>query len=100
PRPGVFDPERVYGRFPPGFPAGPESELARGERKRGLSVPSLPCPSLAVYGDDFREERGRALARVYGSQELDFPGLDHWALVRDARVREAVAWFLCTRACT
>jgi pimeloyl-ACP methyl ester carboxylesterase len=91
---GTFDPEAVYGPFPAGVPARPESSLARGERKRGVSVPSLPCPSLVIYGDEFRVERGTAIARLYGSEERDFPGLDHWDLVRDRRVREAIAGFL------
>lgn len=80
PYPGVFDPEEVYGRFPAAIPARPESLYARAERKRGISVPSLPCPSLVVYGDDYRDERGRRVAALYGSQELDFPGLNHWGL--------------------
>jgi len=87
---GAFDPEAVYGPFPPGMRARPESSRARAERKRGISVPSLPCASLVVYGDDFREERGKAVARLYGSDELDFPGLDHWGLVRDLRVRTMI----------
>jgi pimeloyl-ACP methyl ester carboxylesterase len=91
---GTFDPEAVYGPFPPNVPARLESSLARGERKRGISVPSLPCPSLVIYGDEFRVERGTAIARLYGSEECDLPGLDHWDLVRDPRVREAIADFL------
>ena len=87
-RAGTFDPEETYGAFPPGMRARPESLLARAERKRGVSVPELPCPALVVYGDDFPEERGRALAARYGAKELAFPGLDHWDLVLDARVRD------------
>lgn len=51
--PGSFDPEKVYGPFPAGVRSRPESALARGERKRGISVPSLPCPSLVISGDEF-----------------------------------------------
>jgi pimeloyl-ACP methyl ester carboxylesterase len=91
---GTFDPEEVYGAFPASIPARPESSLARAERKRGISVPNLPCPSLVVYGDEFRDERGTAIARLYGSEERDFPGLDHWDLVRHRSVREAIADFL------
>jgi pimeloyl-ACP methyl ester carboxylesterase len=91
---GVFDPEMVYGSFPPGMRARPESARARAERKRGISVPKLPCPSLVVYGEDFREERGKAVARLYGSDERDFPRLDHWALVRDPRVRATIGDWL------
>jgi dienelactone hydrolase len=94
---GTFDPEVVYGRFPEGMPARPESSRARAERKRGISVPSLPCPSLVVYGDDFREERGTALVSLYGSDGLDFPGAHHWDLVRDPKIRTAVAVWLGVR---
>jgi pimeloyl-ACP methyl ester carboxylesterase len=88
---GVFDPEAVYGTFPDGIRARPESSRARAQRKRGISVPSLPCPSLVVYGDSFPTERGILLARLYGSETLAFPGLDHWDLVLDPRVRTAIA---------
>lgn len=87
---GAFDPEVVYGEFPAGIRARPESVRARAERKRGISIPTLPCPSLVIFGDEFREERGKAIARLYGSDESDFPGLDHWALVREPRVRMTV----------
>ena len=85
--PGTFDPEETYGAFPPGMRARPESSFARAERKRGISVPTLPCPALVVYGDEFADERGRRLAAHYGAEELAFPGLDHWELVLDPRVR-------------
>jgi pimeloyl-ACP methyl ester carboxylesterase len=88
---GTFDPEEVYGPFPPGVQARPESLRARAERKRGVSIPSLSCRSLVVFGRDFPDERGRQLAAVYGSAELSFPDLDHWGLVLDPRVPEAVA---------
>lgn len=87
-RAGTFDPEETYGAFPPGMRARPESLLARAERKRGISVPALPCPALVVYGDEFAEERGRALAAHYCGEELPLPGLDHWGLVLDEKVRD------------
>jgi pimeloyl-ACP methyl ester carboxylesterase len=89
-RPGTFDPEATYGAFPPGMRARPESLLARSERKRGVAVPQLACPALVVYGDEFPEDRGRTLAARYGAEELAFPGLDHWDLVRDERVRKTL----------
>jgi pimeloyl-ACP methyl ester carboxylesterase len=94
PRPGVFDPEQAYGRFPAGMQARPESSLARGERKRGISAPALPCPSLVVAGDEFPEERGSAVAALYGSELITLPGLAHWDLVRSPAARRAVARFL------
>ena len=91
---GTFDPEVVYGPFPEGMRARPESQLARGERKRGISIPGLRCRSLVVAGEEFREERGEAVARHLGSTLIDFPGLGHWDLVRSPDVRRAVASFL------
>ena len=87
-RAGTFDPEATYGAFPPRMRARPESFLARAERKRGVSVPELPCPALVVYGDEFAEERGRALAAYYGAEELALSGLDHWDMVLDEKVRD------------
>jgi pimeloyl-ACP methyl ester carboxylesterase len=92
--PGTFDPEAAYGPFPPGVPSRPESLLARAERRRGIAVPRLPCPALVVYGDEFPGDRGRAVARAYGADELHLPGLDHWGLVLDPRVPAAVAAWL------
>jgi pimeloyl-ACP methyl ester carboxylesterase len=91
---GVFDPEVVYGRFPVGVEARPESLRARGERKRGISVPRLECPSLVVYGDAFPDERGRRVAELYGSETRAFPGFDHWDLVLRPEVPTAVAKWL------
>jgi pimeloyl-ACP methyl ester carboxylesterase len=95
--PGTFDPEELYGAFPAHVRARPESTLARRERKRGLSVPRLRCPSLVVFGDEFRDERGVAVACRYGLSQRYFAGLDHWGLVRDRRVRDAVAAYLDVR---
>ena len=91
---GSFDPEDVYGPFPDGMAARRESSRARAERKRGIPVPALPCPSLVVYSDDFRDERGIQIARLYGSDQRDFPGFDHWDLVLRPEVRVAVADWL------
>jgi hypothetical protein len=91
---GTFDPEEVYGAFPPGMPARPESLRARSERKRGVSVPELPCRSLVVHGDEFPEDRGRDLAALYGSDVRPFPGFDHWDLVLRPDVPAAVAAWL------
>ena len=70
---GSFDPEVVYGPFPDGMRARPESTRARGERKRGISVPTLPYPSLVVSSDDFPDERGTLIAQLYGSAPSTFP---------------------------
>jgi diadenosine tetraphosphate (Ap4A) HIT family hydrolase/pimeloyl-ACP methyl ester carboxylesterase len=91
---GTFDPEPVYGPFPAGMRARPESARARAERMRGITIPTVPCRSLVVYGDEFPTERGTELARLYGSDELAFPELDHWGLVLDRRVRWRIAEWL------
>jgi pimeloyl-ACP methyl ester carboxylesterase len=88
---GTFDPEETYGPFPPGMRARPESSFARAERKRGISVPELPCPALVISGREFPEERGSALAARYSAEELRFPSISHWELVLDPEVAEAVA---------
>jgi pimeloyl-ACP methyl ester carboxylesterase len=91
---GTFEPERAYGPFPVGYPARPESLLARAERKRGIAVPSVSCPTLVVYGRDFADVRGRRVVSLYGAEERCFPDLDHWGLVLDSRVPEAIAEYL------
>ena len=91
PAPGVFDPEREYGAFPDGVRARPESSLARAERKRGISVPEIACPTLVVYGEEFPDERGRRLVERYGARELALSGKSHWDLVRDPDAIRAVA---------
>jgi len=99
PRSGTYAGESAYGTFPAGVRSRPESSLARAERKRGLSVAQLDCPTLVVYGHEFADERGRAVARYYGAEELSLPALDHWELVLDERSREAVAgWLISGRA--
>ena len=95
---GTFDPEAVYGRFPAGISARPESALARAERKRGISVPSLPCRILVIYGYEFADERGRRIAKQYRSEEHEFASLNHWGLIRDHRVRERIRAFLCSES--
>jgi pimeloyl-ACP methyl ester carboxylesterase len=87
---GTFDGAATYGGFPDGVRSRPESLLARAERKRGISVARLPGPTLVVSGREFPRERGRLLAEAYGCDELAFPELDHWGLVLDARVSDAV----------
>jgi hypothetical protein len=74
--------------------ARPESLRARAERKRGISIPALACPSLVVHGDDFPGDRGHDLAAHLGSDLRAFPGFDHWDLVLRPEVPAAVAAWL------
>ena len=91
---GLLDPVATYGAFPPGQPARPDSLLARAERKRGIAVPSLPCPTLVVYGDDLPAERGAAVAAHYRVDALHVSGATHWDLVLDPGIRLRVAEWL------
>lgn len=91
---GVFDPEEVYGPFPKGIAARTESSRARGERKRGISVPEVACPLLVISGVEFGEERGEAIAGHYGAEHATFPSLSHWQLVFSPDVRQEIAAFL------
>ena len=91
---GTFNPEEVYGPFPRGIRSRRESSLARAERKRGIRVPELPCPSLVICGVEFPTDRGAPVAALYGSTLVEIPGVDHWALLRNVRTREAIARFI------
>jgi|SRR5712691_6260667 len=97
PTPGSFDPEHVYGPFPPGVRVRPESSLARDERRRGISVPSVPCPVLVVSSAEFAEGRGHAVARLYRGDELSFPDVRHFGMDLDPRVPRAIARYVAGR---
>jgi pimeloyl-ACP methyl ester carboxylesterase len=94
PAEGTFDPEEQYGPFPDGIRARPESLLARTERKRGISVPALPGRALVVYGEEYADERGRAVAQRYQAEELQTPVRTHWHLILDPQVRTSIANWL------
>lgn len=81
----------VYGAEPSGD-GRKESLLARCERKRGISVPHLPCPTLVLAGRDF-PDRGRPVAERYGAALREYPALGHRDLVTDPAVADdVVAW--------
>lgn len=88
---GTYDPADAYGAFPAGVRSRAESGLARSERKRGVSVSVLECPTLVVYGDERADDRGRSVAARYGAEELYLPGSSHWDLVLGEPARYAVA---------
>lgn len=87
---GTFDPEAVYGPFPEGVAARPESQRARADRKRGIAIPALPRRSLVVFGDEFEQDRGRVVVERYRIDSAYFPGLSHWDLVLSREVQERV----------
>jgi len=94
PQEGLYDPEEAYGPFPDHMRARPESSYARAERERGIPVASVPVRTLVVSGDEFAKERGAAIARRFGAEELHVAGLDHWGLVLDPGVQDAIAGWL------
>lgn len=91
---GTFDPEEIYGPFPAGIPARPESTLARGERKRGISVPKIDYPTLVISGEEFRDVRGTPIADFYDAEHRHFSGVSHWELVLRPDVQELIASFV------
>lgn len=94
PQEGSFDPEEVYGAFPSGVLARPESQFARDERKRGISVPSIVGRCLVVFGNEFPDERGRRVVDLYGAESHEEKDLDHWGLVLHPQVPKAVREWL------
>ncbi len=94
PRGGVFDSEEVYGPFPPGVRSRPESQYARDERKRGISIAVLSNRTLVICGREHPDERGRQLSAFYGVGLREFPTLSHWELVHAMSVRDETQRFL------
>jgi pimeloyl-ACP methyl ester carboxylesterase len=66
---------------------GPESRLTRDERKRGIVIDSVPCPTLVVVGTgpDGQARRGFG-AQWLDSDALVVDGVSHWGLVLNRRV--------------
>ncbi len=88
---GSYDSATVYGPSVPGLRHRPESLLARAERKRGINVPAIGCPTLVVVGRDDFDPRRRRTAEHYGAELMVFDDLGHYELVIDPRVRAAIA---------
>ena len=86
----------VYGSVAAAEQSRRESLRARSERKRGISVPALPCPTLVLAGRDYRDERSRPIAEHYGATLLEYPRLGHADLVTDPAVAEDVAAWVRT----
>ncbi len=103
-RPGVFGPE-FYGITsddPDEQPAmpdldreeraialsslGPESQLARDDRKAGIVVESMPCPLLIVTGAEDRLWPRRKYDGLWlPAEHIDIDGASHWGLVLSGR---------------
>ncbi len=93
---GTYESESTYGPSVPGMRHRPESLLARGERKRGISIPGFDCPVLVIAGPDYGDTRGAPVANYYRAKLLEFPTLSHFQLVVHPWVREAVAEWVNT----
>lgn len=66
---------------------GPESRLARDERKAGIVIDQLRCPLLIVTGSadtQWPAERYRDLP--FGAELMSVEGASHWGLVLNRRV--------------
>jgi pimeloyl-ACP methyl ester carboxylesterase len=91
---GTFEPGELYGRWPDDPPTRRESSLALGERKRGISVPSVHCPLLVVASRTYGHQRGSPVAEFCGGELAYFPHLHHVSLVRDVVVRTTISDWL------
>lgn len=90
--PGTYGAD-VYGTVAAANQSRRESLLARCERKRGIAVPALHCPTLVLSGRDYGDERSRPVARHYGATLLEYPDLGHADLATDPTVADdVVAW--------
>ena len=92
PESGTYGAE-VYGGLG-GLSERPDSAVARAQRERGISIPELPFKTLVISGDDFPEVRGSLLAARSHADEMYYAGYDHVRLVRERKVRRAIAGWL------
>ena len=75
---------------------GPESRLARDERRRGIVIESLQCPFLLVSGSGGSNKP----SEPYGKMGLDadqysVDGVSHWGLVLNKRSLMTTVSFVC-----
>jgi len=102
--PGVFGPEfySITSRDPDDQPAmpdldraereialaslGPESQLARDDRRAGIVIESMPCPLLIVTGTEDRLWPRRKYDALWlPAEHLEIDGASHWGLVLSRR---------------
>ena len=81
---------------------GRESRLARDERKAGVVVESLRCPTLIVTGSDWVEESRDGWRAWPGAEHHRLEGISHWGLVLNRRVLPTLVprvhgWLASTR---
>ncbi len=104
-RPGTFGAEEygIVSRYPAEQPAmpdldreerlvalaslGPESRLARDERRRGVVIERIGCPLLIVTGTVDRQWPSERYEGLWlPADRLVAPGASHWGLVLNRRV--------------
>lgn len=65
---------------------GPESQLARDDRKAGIVIESMPCPLLIVTGSDDRIWPPSKYDGLWlPAERIDVEGASHWGLVLSRR---------------
>ena len=68
---------------------GPESRLARDQRRQGIVIETLPCPLLIVTGTADRQwPRSRYDGLWLQADYLSLEGASHWGLVLNRRALE------------
>jgi pimeloyl-ACP methyl ester carboxylesterase len=68
---------------------GPESQLARDDRKAGIMIESIPCPLLIVTGmGDVTYPRSKYDGLWLPAEHIDVEGASHWGLVLSRRALE------------
>jgi pimeloyl-ACP methyl ester carboxylesterase len=87
---GTYEAADAYGPVADATRHRPESVLARGQRLRGISIPTIDCPMLVVAGRSYLATRGEPVAARYAADLRVFPRLGHGELVERPEVAAAV----------
>jgi pimeloyl-ACP methyl ester carboxylesterase len=70
---------------------GPESLLARDDRKAGIVIESIPCPLLIVTGTaDATYPRAKYDGLWLSAEHIDIEGASHWGLVLGKKAVETL----------
>lgn len=83
---GTIDPEAIYGPRADAIAARPDSLYALGERRRGVFVGQVSCPTLVIGGRDFGATRSEPIATHLDADLEQFPSIGHVELLHDAAV--------------
>lgn len=91
---GTFDPDAIYGPRADGIAARPDSLYALNERRRGVFVGHVGCPTPVIGGRDFGATRSEPVANHLGAELEQFSSLGHVDLLHDANVLGCVSRWL------